>query len=80
VKITAKKGAKGLALAVLVVALAGCGLPRPGPNKKEIFAGSVLKDGDAFIVSVNSRVTRATAVTPAFGFGSKLQECGCCRV
>ena len=21
---------------------AGCGLPRPGPNKKEIFAGSVL--------------------------------------
>jgi polysaccharide export outer membrane protein len=76
VKITAKKGAKGLALAVLVVALAGCGLPRPGPNKKEIFAGSVLKDGDAFIVSVNSRVTRATAVTPAFGFGSNFRNAG----
>lgn len=75
-KITAKKGAKGLALAVLVVALAGCGLPRPGPNKKEIFAGSVLKDGDAFIVSVNSRVTRATAVTPAFGFGSNFRNAG----
>jgi polysaccharide export outer membrane protein len=76
VKITAKKGAKGLALAVLIVALAGCGLPRPGPNKKEIFAGSVLKDGDAFIVSVNSRVTRATAVTPAFGFGSNFRNAG----
>lgn len=75
-KITAKKGAKGLALAVLIVALAGCGLPRPGPNKKEIFAGSVLKDGDAFIVSVNSRVTRATAVTPAFGFGSNFRNAG----
>lgn len=70
------RGAQALTLAVLVVALAGCGLPRSGPNKAEIFKGSVLKEGDAYIVSVNSRVTRATAVTPAFGFGSNFRNAG----
>ena len=53
-----------------------CGLPRPGPSKREIFAGSVLKGGDAFIVSVNPRVTRATAVLPSFGFSSAFQNAG----
>jgi polysaccharide export outer membrane protein len=72
----ARKGAKGLALAAAVVALGSCGLPRSGPNKSEIFAGSVLKQGDAFIVTVNSRVTRATAVTPALGFGSNFRNAG----
>jgi polysaccharide biosynthesis/export protein len=76
VKLSASKGAKGLALIVIVAALASCALPRPGPNKKEIFAGSVLKQGDAFIVTVNSRVTRATAVTPALGFGSDFRNAG----
>jgi protein involved in polysaccharide export with SLBB domain len=55
---------------------AGCGLPRPGPNKKEIFAGSVLQDGDAFIVTVNARVTRATAFLPSFGFSSAFKGAG----
>ena len=63
------------ALACLPLASA-CGLPRPGPNKKEIFAGSVLKGGDAFIVTVNPRVTRATAVLPSFGFSSAFQNAG----
>ncbi|MFT7058500.1 MAG: polysaccharide export outer membrane protein [Pseudorhodobacter sp.] len=75
-KISAVKGAKGLALAILVVALGSCGLPRSGPNKKEIFQGSVLKKGDAFIVAVNSRVTRATAISPALGFGSNFRNAG----
>ncbi|MFY0690829.1 MAG: polysaccharide biosynthesis/export family protein [Paracoccaceae bacterium] len=48
--------------------VAACGLPRSGPGKKEIFAGSVQNEGDVFIVSVNSRVTRATAVQPSLGF------------
>ncbi len=43
-------------------------LPRTGPSKREIFAGSVQQQGDAFIVSVNDRVTRATSVAPALGF------------
>ena len=56
-----------LAVASLVAA---CGLPGVGPNKRQIFAGSVQKEGDAFIVAVNDRVTRATAVVPALGFSS----------
>ncbi len=70
------RGAKALALAALIAAVAGCGLPRSGPNKSEIFKGSVLKEGDAFIVTVNSRVTRATSVAPSFGFGSDFQNAG----
>jgi polysaccharide export outer membrane protein len=63
------------ALASVTMA-AGCGLPRPGPNKREIFAGSVLKEGDAFIVTVNARVTRATAVLPSFGFSDSFKNAG----
>ncbi|MEL6549752.1 MAG: polysaccharide biosynthesis/export family protein [Pseudomonadota bacterium] len=48
--------------------VASCGLPRSGPTKAEIFEGSVQRQGDAFVVVVNDRVTRATAVTPALGF------------
>jgi polysaccharide biosynthesis/export protein len=76
VKLSASKGAKGLALLCIVAALASCALPRSGPNEKEIYSGSVLKEGDAFIVAVNSRVTRATAVTPALGFGSDFSKAG----
>ncbi len=61
---------------VSALALSGCALPRSGPNKSEIFSGSVLKQGDAFVVTVNARVTRATAVTPALGFGSAFQNAG----
>ncbi len=59
-----------------VMTTAGCGLPRPGPNKREIFAGSVLEGGDAFVVTVNSRVTRATAFLPSFGFSSAFKNAG----
>ena len=75
-KITGSRGAKALALVALVGAVGACGLPRSGPNKAEIYKGSVLKEGDAFIVSVNSRVTRATAVVPAFGFGTNFRNAG----
>lgn len=73
---TFSRGAQALALVASVAALSGCGLPRSGPNKAEIFKGSVLKEGDAYIVSVNSRVTRITSVAPAFGFGSEFLNAG----
>ena len=75
-KITGSRGAKALALVALVGAVGACGLPRSGPSKAEIYKGSVLKQGDAFIVTVNSRVTRATAVTPALGFSSAFRNAG----
>lgn len=48
--------------------LSACALPKVGPNKKQIYSGSVQREGDAFVISVNDRVTRATAVAPALGF------------
>ncbi len=60
----------------LLASVAACGLPRSGPNKNEIYKGSVLKGGDAFVVSVTPSVTRATAVMPAFGFSSGFTKAG----
>lgn len=70
------KGAYALALFGLIAGLSGCGLPRTGPNKKEIYAGSVLRKGDAFIVTVNPTVTRATSVVPSFGFSDQFKNAG----
>ncbi|MEO0389401.1 MAG: polysaccharide biosynthesis/export family protein [Pseudomonadota bacterium] len=56
--------------------LSGCGLPQVGPNKRQIYAGSVQREGDAFVVSVNDRVTRTTAVTPALGFSEAFVNAG----
>ena len=75
-RMSVSKGAKSMALVVLVGAVAACGLPRSGPNKNEIFAGSVLREGDAFVVTVNSRVTQATAVTPSLGFSNSFLSAG----
>ncbi len=62
--------AKGAALVVTLGLVASCGLPRSGPNKAEIFSGSVLEQGDAFVLVVDDRVNRIAAVTPALGFSS----------
>lgn len=67
---------RGLVALATALALAGCALPRSGPNKSEIFSGSVLKQGDAFVVPVTAQVTRATAVTPTLGFASAFQNAG----
>ena len=68
--------ARAAAALALVALVSSCGLPRTGPNKREIFKGSVLEEGDAFIVAVNSRVTRATAVTPTLGFSKAFLNAG----
>lgn len=75
-KIHGSRWAKYVALLALVGVVSSCGLPRVGPNKREIFRGSVQQDGDAFIVSVNDRVTRATAVIPALGFSNAFLNAG----
>lgn len=68
--------ARAAAAMVLVALVASCGLPRVGPNKREIFKGSVLEEGDAFIVAVNGRVTRATSVAPVLGFSRAFLQAG----
>ena len=75
-KLMKSRGALALTLVAVLLGTVSCGLPRSGPNKREIFAGSVLNGGDAFIVTVNPAVTRATAVMPALGFSSTFLKAG----
>lgn len=75
-KVIRSRGALALTLAVLMFGAAGCGLPRSGPSKAEIYKGSVLNGGDAFIVSVNAQVTRTTSVMPALGFSNDFLNAG----
>lgn len=76
-KFRTSRWARSVALVASVAMVSSCGiLPRVGPTKNEIFAGSVQREGDAFIVSVNDRVTRATAVQPALGFSEEFRNAG----
>lgn len=75
-KFITSRGLRYGVVAALVVTLAACGLPRSGPNKREIFAGSVQRNGDSFVVAVTDRVTRATAVVPALGFSQGFISAG----
>lgn len=65
-----------LALFLLVASVAACGLPRSGPNKREIESSSVAQKGDAYIVPVDARVAKVTAVTPPLGFPAAFQSAG----
>ncbi|NJN06291.1 MAG: polysaccharide export protein [Rhodobacteraceae bacterium] len=65
---------KPIAFLTALAVLTSCGLPKVGPNKKQIFSGSVQQDGDAFVIAVNDRVTRAIAVVPALGFSQQFQN------
>ncbi|TKA94425.1 polysaccharide export protein [Cereibacter changlensis] len=75
-RVTVTDGPRMLVLLLLVASLGACGLPRSGPTKREIFAGSTVKGGDAHVVSVTRAVARATAVTPAFGFSAGFRNAG----
>jgi polysaccharide export outer membrane protein len=66
--------ARPIAVLAALAVVSSCGLPQVGPNKRQIYAGSVQKEGDAFVVAVNDRVTRATAVTPALGFSDAFKN------
>ena len=68
--------AKPFVLLAAVAMVGACGLPRVGPTKREIYNGSVQRQGDAFIVSVNRRVNLATAIYPALGFSSAFLDAG----
>ena len=68
--------ARGVAVIAAVTALASCGLPRSGPNKSEIYAGSVMREGDAFVLIVDDRINRIASVSPALGFAASLENAG----
>ena len=74
--ITLTHTARAVVLLASVAMIASCGLPRSGPNKREILAGSVDQKGDAFVVAVTPAVARATAVQPVFGFSDSFRNAG----
>lgn len=63
-----------LTLLLLVALAAACTPPRSGPSMNEIFAGSVLREGDAYIIAVNRAVARTAAQVPSIGFSQALQR------
>ena len=65
---------KGVALLTTLALVAGCGLPRSGPNKSEIFSGSVMEEGDAFVLVVDDRINQVASATPALGFAAGFQN------
>ncbi len=65
---------KGVALVAALAVVASCGLPRSGPTKAEIFSGSVLENGDAFVLLVDDRVNLVASVTPALGFSAGFRD------
>lgn len=67
-KITASRLAGTVAMFGVLAALSACGLPRSGPNKREIYKSSVLQDGDAYVVTVNAEVARQASIVPPLGF------------
>lgn len=68
VQIIGSRWVKSLALMSLVATTSSCGLPRSGPNKHEIFAGSAERKGDAFIVAVDSKIARVASQDQQIGF------------
>jgi polysaccharide biosynthesis/export protein len=74
VKSVSYRWARPIAAFAALAVISSCGLPQVGPNKRQIYAGSVQKEGDAFVVAVNDRVTRATAVVPALGFSEAFRN------
>jgi len=77
VNIQTSRWARSIALLAISVMVTSCSiLPQVGPSKSQLYAGSVDRSGDAFIVSVNDRVTRATAVQPALGFSESFRNAG----
>ncbi len=66
-----KRLTKGVAVVSAIALVASCTwLPRSGPTRGEIFSGSVMQEGDSFILTVDDRVNAIAGVTPALGFAA----------
>ncbi len=65
---------RGVSLVAAFGLLAACQLPKSGPNKSEILAGSTANGGNAFVVEVDDRVTKETSAIPQFGFSAAFRS------
>ena len=67
-----RRSGRAVALGMVLAILSGCSLPRTGPTKSEIYEGSVQKQGNSYIVSVDDRVAYLTSTLPSLGFPPEL--------
>ncbi|MGV6805126.1 MAG: polysaccharide biosynthesis/export family protein [Ruegeria sp.] len=65
---------RGFTLVAAIGLLTACQLPKSGPNKNEILAGSVENGGNAHVVEVDDRITRVTSAVPHFGFSQAFRS------
>ncbi len=65
-----------LAMLALVTGMSACGLPRPGPNKREIMQSAADAKGDSIVINVNAHVAEVTSEIPALGFPSSFESAG----
>ena len=68
--------AGGVMALAAVAMLASCGLPRTGPTRNEIFSGSVMREGDAYVLAVDDRVNTITGATTTLGFSDSFRNAG----
>ncbi|MGZ9811132.1 polysaccharide biosynthesis/export family protein [Pseudoroseicyclus sp. H15] len=73
---TSTRIARGVAALAALTLLATCGLPRSGPSRDEIYAGSVLREGDSFILVVDDRINLIAGVSPSLGFSNSFINAG----
>lgn len=69
-KKTAPRWVRSVVMFALVASISGCGLPRSGPTKRELYASSANQQGNAFVIAVDDRVAKATSATPVVAFSN----------
>lgn len=74
--IVTKRLSRGVIFLGALALVASCGLPRSGPTRGEIFSGSVMQQGDAFVLTVDDRVNMIASVSPTLGFSDSFLSAG----
>ena len=75
-KFTTGKVFKVAVAGLMIAALSGCGLPRSGPSKQQLLAGSQDRKGDALVVVIDSDVIAKTKYTKKLAFGPAFKNTG----
>jgi polysaccharide export outer membrane protein len=59
-----------------MTALTACGLPRPGPTKREVLRSAADMQGDAIVIPVDPRVAKVSSEIQSLGFPASFSAAG----